>query len=181
MEQELVCLRVDKETDPLLDRIEKTYNDSFPEVERRAFALVRELIKGESSFSVYVLLLKNRYVGFITAWEWDDFAYVEHFAIDESARNGGIGGEAMKRFFQRCEKPIVLEVEIPVDDISRRRVGFYERLGFVLSDRKYFQPPYRPGESWFEMRLMGFGELDLAESFEEVKARIYMYVYNVKA
>jgi len=178
MKQEIVCSLVDKVTDPILDQVEKTYNDSFPEAERRAFSLVRELLRDNPSFSLYVLLRGNQYAGFITAWQWDDFVYVEHFAIDESARNGGIGGKAMSQFMNLFEKPIILEVEIPVDEMSRRRIGFYERLGFVLDNHVYYQPPYREGETWLEMRLMSFGKIDLIESFDTVKSQIHTYVYN---
>jgi len=178
MMQEIVCLLVNKDTDPLLDKIENTYNTSFPETERRAFSLVRGLLKENSLFSMNALQRDGQYAGFITAWQLDGFTYVEHFAIDESARNGGIGGKAMKQFMDLCEKPIVLEVEIPVDEMSKRRIGFYERLGFVLDDHEYHQPPYRNGESWLEMRLMSFGQLELDSSFEKVKDRIYKHVYN---
>jgi len=178
MKQEIVCSLVDKVTDPILDQVEKTYNDAFPEAERRAFSLVRDLLSDNPSFSVYVLLKGDQYAGFITAWKLTDFVYVEHFAIDESARNGGIGGQAMSQFMSQFEKSIILEVEIPVDEMSRRRIGFYERLGFVLDNHVYHQPPYREEETWLEMRLMSFGKIDLIESFDTVKSQIYTYVYD---
>lgn len=173
------CRSVKDFSDPLLDKVEKTYNDSFPEAERRAFSLVRELVKDESRFSVYALFKDKEYAGFITAWRFVGFSYVEHFAIEASARNGGTGGEAMRQFMALCDTPIVLEVEIPTEEMSMRRIGFYERLGYVLDDHVYFQPPYRPGEPLLEMRLMTYGELDLKQSFEEVKNNLYRYVYGV--
>ena len=44
----------------------------------------------------------------------------------------------------------------------------------------YFQPPYRKGEAFLEMRLMTHGELDLERSFERVKTIIHQNVYGVK-
>lgn len=174
------CRVVESFSDPLLDRVEKTYNESFPEAERRAFSLVRELVREEPRFTVYALFKDGVYAGFITAWRFAGFTYVEHFAIDVSARNGGIGGEAMKQFLALCDAPVVLEVEIPVDGMSKRRIGFYERLGYVLDDHVYFQPPYRAGEPMLEMRLMTWGKIDLKQSFEEVKNCIHRYVYGVE-
>lgn len=174
------CKVVESFSDPLLDRVEKTYNDSFPEAERRAFSLVRELVREEPRFSVYALFKEQAYAGFITAWRFTDFTYVEHFAIDASARNGGIGGEAMRQFLALCNAPVVLEVEIPADEMSKRRIGFYERLGYVLDDHVYFQPPYRPGEPMLEMRLMTYGKIDLRQSFEEVKNCIHRHVYGIE-
>lgn len=174
------CRSVKNCSDPLLDKVEKTYNDSFPEVERRAFSLVRDLIRDEPRFIVYALFRDNLYVGFITGWRFELYTYVEHFAIDASARNGGIGAEAMKQFLAYCGTPVVLEVEMPADEMSKRRIGFYERLGFVLDDHVYYQPPYRKGEEWLEMRLMTYGKIDLKGSFDEVKGNIHKHVYGVR-
>lgn len=173
------CRPVKDFSDPLLDKVENTYNDSFPEAERRAFSLVRELVKDEPRFTVYTLFKDQVYAGFITAWSFGTFIYVEHFAIDASARNGGIGGESMKQFMSLCDAPVVLEVEMPTEEMSKRRIGFYERLGYVLDDHVYFQPPYRQGEPLLEMRLMTYGAIDLKQSFEEVKNCIHRYVYGV--
>lgn len=175
----VVCKPVKDHFDPLLNLIEKTYNDSFPEEERRDFLLIRELVKKEPKFVVYALLREEQYVGFITGWLFDSLTYVEHFAIDSVARNGGIGAEAMKQFLAFCETSVVLEVEIPSDEMSTRRIGFYERLGFVLDEHAYQQPPYRKGGEWLDMRLMTFGEVDLEQSFEKVKDCLYTNVYNV--
>lgn len=174
------CRPIKDFSDPLLDKVEKTYNDSFPEAERRAFYLIKELVKDESRFVVFALFKDKVYAGFITAWRFDSFTYVEHFAIDESARNGGIGGAAMKHFLASCDTPVVLEVEIPSDEMSKRRIGFYERLGYVLDNHVYYQPPYREGEDFLEMRLMAYGDIDLQQLFEEVKGCIHRYVYGVK-
>lgn len=172
------CQKIEELSNPLLDKIEKTYNASFPESERRAFSLVRELVCSESRFSVYALFKEQEYVGFISAWHFVGFTYVEHFAIEASARNGGIGRIAIQLFMASCDGPIVLEVEMPTKEICARRIGFYERLGYVLDNHKYFQPPYRKGESLLEMRLMTYGKLDLNQSFEEVRDTIYRNVYR---
>lgn len=79
-----------------------------------------------------------------------------------------------------CDTPVVLEVEIPAEEMSKRRIGFYERLGYVLDDHVYYQPPYRRGEEFLEMRLMTYGDINLQQSFEEVKNCIYRDVYGVE-
>lgn len=174
------CRRIENSSDTLLDKVEKTYNASFPEAERRAFSLVRGLVDIEQRFSVFTLMKDGEYVGFITAWSFAGFTYIEHFAINPSARNGGVGGQAMRAFMASCGSPIVLEVEIPADEMSVRRIGFYERLGYTLDSHTYFQPPYRKGEPPLEMRLMSYGDINLRQSFEEVKRNLYQYVYGVE-
>ena len=86
----------------------------------------------------------------------------------------------MKQFLAFCGTPVVLEVEIPADEMSKRRIGFYERLGFKLDNHVYHQPPYREGGEWLEMRLMTYGNVDLEYSFEQVKNCLHRNVYGVK-
>lgn len=192
-EEIIVCSPVVEGNEERWKQVEHTYTASFPEAERRSFPLVRQLACENPAFTVYALLKdsapsKKReieenkeevYVGFITAWTFDDFTYIEHFAIDESARNGGIGGKALNQFLTACQAPIVLEVEIPTDELSKRRIGFYERQGFVLDTHQYYQPPYQKGGETLEMLLMSHGAIDLGTAFERVKKTLHTHVYGV--
>ena len=67
----------------------------------------------------------------------------------------------MTELLKRINNPAVLEVEKPLDDISQRRIRFYERLGFVLY-------------------LMSFGKIDLNQVFDTVASRIHQKVYGVE-
>ncbi|MCS2918128.1 hypothetical protein NXW71_08215 [Parabacteroides merdae] len=69
---------------------------------------------------------------------------------------------------------------MPTDEMSKRRIGFYERLGFKLDNQVYHQPPYREGGEWLEMRLMTYGDVDAEHSFELVKNCLHKNVYGVK-
>jgi GNAT superfamily N-acetyltransferase len=166
-------------SDALLAKVEQTYLNSFPEAERRSLSLFRELLDKEPQFRVYALVTNDTYIGFITEWVFEAFVYVEHFAIDETARNGGFGAAAMKQFIEQVTQPVVLEVELPTDELSTRRIGFYERLGFIPDHHAYQQPPYNKGGSWLPMRLMTYGRIDLEKSFDSVKACLYKVVYKV--
>ena len=59
--------------------------------------------------------------------------YGEHFAVDPDERGGGYGGKALRLLCEELQTPVVLEVELPFDEMSRRRIGFYQRSGFTLS------------------------------------------------
>lgn len=173
--------RITMANDPVLDLVEQTYHEAFPEAERRDFTLVRRLILEEPAFQMRALYRADAYVGFISNWQLGDFRYVEHFAIDPAARNGGIGGAALSSFLALQSDAVVLEVELPEDDLTRRRVGFYERQGFRLDAHRYIQPPYRPGGESLELRLMCYGPLDLSQHFAEVRDAIYQKVYGVES
>lgn len=180
IQSKLELIPITDKTNPLLEEIEKTYNESFPPEERREFFLVKELIENQGLFSMLAIVKNNNYVGFFTIWHFADFSYGEHFALNSSARNGGIGGEAFKMVLERTTHPFILEVELPNDEMSTRRIGFYQRLGLELDSHTYYQPPYRKGEEGLEMRLMKYGNIDLDKDFDKVKSIIYRYVYNAE-
>ena len=104
----------------------------------------------------YALNTTQEYLlGLLTTWHFEEFIYIEHFAIDPDLRSRGYGSEALKAFIHEHGKPIVLEAEPPTDALSIRRIGFYERSGLTLYDCPYIQPAYTPESNPVELRLMG--------------------------
>ena len=155
--------------------IERIYTESFPPDERRDFSDVIRLLEENDDFFIVLLSDENKAVGFISYWEWN-----EHFAVDSSCRGSGYGATAMTELLKLINNPAVLEVEKPLDDISQRRIRFYERLGFVLCTRPYTQPPYSPEKQPLELYLMSFGKIDLNQVFDTVASRIHQKVYGVE-
>ena len=94
-------------------------------------------------------------LGLLTTWHFEDFIYIEHFAIDPTLRSQGYGSEALKAFIHEHGKPIVLEAEPPTDAFCIRRIRFYERIGLTLYDFPYMQPAYTEDSHPVELRLMG--------------------------
>ena len=72
---------------------------------------------------------------------------------------------------------IVLEVDLPTDNLSRRRIAFYTRCGLTLSPEEYIQPAYRAGGNEIPMRLMYCG-VDMEQDYEQIKSSIYRTVYG---
>jgi ribosomal protein S18 acetylase RimI-like enzyme len=173
-------VRVEDVLSVYLPKVQSTYISSFPEVERRDFNLFCDLLKSQPLFHLYVILKEEAYVGFITFWHFEQFVYVEHFAIDSASRGGGIGSVVMREALKQANALVVLEVEPPVDDLSIRRIRFYEALGFTLYETDYKQPPYRSGDSWYEMKLMGYGDVDMEIAYPMIRDGIYTYVYQAK-
>jgi GNAT superfamily N-acetyltransferase len=178
MQTEIDFHIIKEDTDPALIRIEQTYTDSFPAAEQRDFALVRELSACERRFTLCALLHEKQYAGFLSFWQFDAFAYIEHFAISPSGRNKGLGTAALQQFTGKIH-PVILETELPRDEWSRRRMDFYRRLGFTAFPHPYLQPPYRKGEPWLPLCLMSYGETDTARRFRQIRQTLYRHVYNV--
>ena len=97
--------------------------------------------------------------------------------VDTLARNArefgltyyGLGNE---------KNGIILEAELPETDLSRRRVAFYERYGFKICPKPYFQPPYHAGEAPLPLLLMYYGWDSLDGKFEEIRDTLHANVYG---
>lgn len=152
---------------------------AFPLEEYRPLEDLRALTVGESRFHNHVVLEDGEPVGLLTYWDFGDFHYVEHFAVASERRNGGVGARVLACLKGRIATPIVLEVEMPVEEMARRRVGFYGRQGFVLWENTYFQPPYRLGGELLPMRLMVCGDLRSDCDFSRIRETIHREVYGV--
>lgn len=160
--------------------VEKLYLSAFPKEERRSLELQREYTDENPLFYNNIILSDNTPVGFISYWDFDDFYYVEHFAISSSQRNGGYGQKVLTYLKEKLSRPIVLEVEKPTDEFSTRRINFYKRLGYILWENEYLQPPYNEGDGHLPMHLMIWGDLDTERDFEQIKNKLYKVVYKVQ-
>lgn len=153
---------------------------AFPPEEYRELKDLHEYTNCTDHFYNNIILDDDVPVGFITYWDFDNFYYVEHFAINPALRNEGYGKKALDHLCEKLPFPIVLEVEMPVEEIAQRRINFYKRQGFTLWEEEYQQPPYKPGDDFLPMYLMVHGDLLCEEDFERVKSKIHKEVYNVE-
>ena len=83
-------------------------------------------------------------------------------------------------YLNKCDKKVFLEVEPPNCEISKKRVSFYEKLGFSFNDFYYLQQPLNPGDSPFRLNIMSYPESIGEKEFEKYKKDIYRDVYGVE-
>lgn len=169
----------------MFERItEKTFDEIFPLLEA-AFPVTELRVKEEQRkllqkvcYKLYGVRKENAFAAVFATWEIDDFLYIEHFAVREDCRNGGFGGKLLEELLEQKGKPMVLEVEVPEDELTKRRVGFYMRHGLVYNDYPYLQPPLRKGNALLPLRFMTKpGAID-GETYERYKKRMYEVVYE---
>lgn len=164
-----------------LEFIQKIYIESFPPFERRPISEFLQLINEEELFTVLLITEDNKRIGFFTTWTFDKFTYAEHFAISPEFRNGGYGKLTLDAFFKTLKQPLVIEVELPTDDMAKRRINFYKRMGFKdWKNITYEQPPYEKKYSPLPMMLMTYGNINLDTNISYVKNSIYTKVYNAE-
>jgi ribosomal protein S18 acetylase RimI-like enzyme len=149
---------------------------SFPEDERPDFDVLISRNNPEYNFFIITENSENR--GIIGYWEFDNFIHIEHFAIDVKMRNSGLGGRFLNDFFAKTSKLITLEVEVPDNEMSQRRIKFYERYGLHLNEYYYMQPSYKTKEFVMQQYIMSNKKLT-AEEFEKLKIMIYKNIYLI--
>ncbi len=160
--------------------IQALYESAFPADERRDFAAWLQLLEHEPAFHALAIYQDETFAGFISFWQWENWRYAEHFAIDASLRGGGIGAAAFQQFLQMDSRPLIGEVELPTDSIAQRRIAFYERLGLVSHpEYEYIQPPYSAEKSALPLLIMTYGAPTDANLAEPV-ALMRKYVYGVQ-
>lgn len=156
---------------------------SFPESEFRIFEHQQQLLHN----NFYSLHTEQDASGRVTAllagWRLPGFSFIEHLAVDPSLRGGGVGARLIQQFIRARESdgPIILEVEPPVEEMAKRRIGFYERLGFHLNPFDYVQPPLREGADELKLLIMSYPSPLTPQEFKDYRTALYREVYGVEA
>ena len=118
------------------------YKKAFPEEERRPIEFQNKIMN-HPNYHFEITNNDEGFVGFILWWQFKRLKYIEHFAILKNLRGKGFGETLLKQFMTETRDEIILEVEPPIDDNGKRRISFYQRLGFKLNKHHYVQLPLR--------------------------------------
>ena len=163
------------EFDAVYDIMEK----SFPEDEYRSYD-EQKMLFSKSEYDIYVVDGDDSTLkAFVAVWGFDDFAFIEHLAVNPACRNAGIVASILAAVKEKTGKRICLEVELPENDIARRRIGFYTRNGFSLNEYNYIQPPMSAGKNPVPLFIMTTDGAVEERRFEYIKDKLYEKVYNV--
>ena len=154
------------------------YKDEIPEDQKRSLETCLELLT-KPEFNLEVLCTENLpFIGFFCYWEFDTFVYIEHSAIKKEYREKGLGVKAIAEILQKFEKPVVLAVDMVDSRSTRRKAGFFERLGFFLNPYEYIQPPLDEGKGLHRKFLMSYPLALYQEDFKYVRDTLYGAVFS---
>ncbi|MDD3108501.1 MAG: GNAT family N-acetyltransferase [Alistipes sp.] len=132
--------------DPLFRSFWELYCDSFPRSERRSESFQAAALRSPH-YRLELFFEGAQRVGLLGYWTLSTTLYFEHLAVDPSLRGGGYGQRIMRRALGHATLPVVLEVEPVVDELTERRIHFYDRLGFALNPFLHPQPLYHRDET----------------------------------
>ncbi len=171
-------MELQKITKQNLDEFYEIHKKDFCYGERRSKGKLKEILNEQSFSSNYVCFDGNR-VGYLNYWDFGEFVFVEHIAIFESMRGTGYGSKILSEFINKIKKNVILEVEPPEDEVSIKRIHFYEKLGFVLNDYNYTQPSYHGTGKGLPMKLMTHGKVYDSKTLKKYVNTIYKNVYKI--
>lgn len=167
-----------KLTEDDFEVIWKIMEESFPVDELRTKDGQKALF-AESKYQVYGCRLQEDIAAILAVWKFDTFAFLEHFAVDSALRNGGIGADMLQQLLAQFMTPVVLEVELPTQNLAQRRIGFYERNGFELNHYEYVQPALNPISKPIPLMIMSSHHKLGTGEFENIRDILYQYVYKL--
>ena len=130
------------------------YEEAFPHLERRENAEQARIMQNPAYKYGLITDDNGELDGIMLYWETPDFVYLEHFAILPEKRNRGKATAALSLLKERSDKPIILEIDPPCDEISERRYAFYRRNGFVMNPHRHIQAKYRLGDGDLELKIL---------------------------
>lgn len=161
-------------------KVYELMEQSFPTEEYRSYEGQLALLNHEG-YKIYGEIDDGGELrAFLAVWELTDYLFIEHFAVRGKDRNKGLGSVLLQEMRELYNVPHCLEVELPEGELSRRRIGFYERNGFYLNRFPYEQPPLGPGRNAVPLHLMTTGKTIGYEEFRSLKEELYNVVYGME-
>lgn len=142
--------RITNTDDELYAEAMRLYGISFPPHEQREAASQKRIL-AQDAYHFDVVCDGGRFVGEILYWDIGGFFYIEHFCVSPELRSRHYG----QRILEAYDKaPLILEIDPPVDELSVRRKGFYERCGFAENPYSHVHPPYHAGSEGHRLVVM---------------------------
>lgn len=166
---------------------DKDFEDMYVLMEKAFPASERRTRQEQSALShkkqYHITLLRDTsgcVAAFFAWWSLAVCCYGEHFAVDDVLRGQGIGGEMLEMLVREQKTPgsFVLEVEPPLTDFAARRIGFYQRHGFVLNAYDYLQPALQQEFQPLPLLIMSHPNPLKIADFEIIRAELYHDVYE---
>ena len=126
------------------------YDAAFPEYQRRNDIDVAAVFR-QPAYRLDAWLADGEFAAFMSWWNFPDIRYVEHLAVAPDKRSLGIGKKLLQAWLPTAETLVALEIDPVVDELTRRRLAFYQRVGFAenpdimhgvpsLLEREYITP-----------------------------------------
>lgn len=162
------------------DRFYQILSNNFPTKEIKEYNYMKDTFYA-GLYQVLTLKDNDQIVGIMSFYQHDDFRFIDYFAIDGSLKGKGMGSKMLQYFINLDDKMVILEVEHPEDEQSKRRIAFYQRNGLYLNNQfEYFVPPVRNLKHRLYFHLMSSKRKINNIEFEKYYPQILKMVYGIE-
>lgn len=150
-------LRIDPNDTERWNKVWELYESSFPTAEKRR---EEDHIRAFSNPLFFPMSAweGNELIGIIFYWEWDNYRYLEYLAVNTELRGKSFGSQLLRHLSDKGHT-IILEIDPLIDEISVRRLQFYERAGYTLTPYRYMHLPYRTETEIQELLILSFPKM----------------------
>ncbi len=159
------------------DKVWKLYEESFPVAERRKLADHVRACEDNRFFPMSAWE-GSELIGILFYWEWDSYRYLEYLAVNPDLRSKGYGSELLQ-YLRECDCTIILEIDPLINELSVRRLQFYERAGFALTPYRFVHLPYRLEAESQELLILSYPKMITKEQHNDflqfVDERVILY------
>ncbi|MEG0163438.1 MAG: GNAT family N-acetyltransferase, partial [Mucinivorans sp.] len=135
----------------------------------------------DDAFFAHTIYIGEQFAGILYFWQWDGYAYLEHLATLPELRGQNIGGRALEKWKEEQQgRTLMLEIEPPEDEITRRREGFYVRHAMQINTHYHLHPSYSPLTAAHELRVMSFPGLLTEGQFNDFRQYLLTHILSKK-
>lgn len=161
------------------EKIYKIMENSFPLTEFRPKHEQLALFDN-ANYSVHGIRENGEIITIAAVWNFESIMFIEHLATAIEKRNQGLGKELLNELINSTDKTVCLEVDPPENELTRRRIAFYERCGMHFNSYPYIQPSITKGKKPIPLFIMtSRSEID-EDKFQFIKQLLYKYVYKTE-
>ena len=160
------------------DEVFSIMEESFPKDEYRSRENQKALLS-VPEYHLYCKRIDDKIAGLLAFWDLGEVIFIEHFAVKKELRNKGLGKEMLGELLTEKKAIFCLEVELPQNETARRRIAFYERMGFHFHNFPYVQPSMDQGREPIPLRIMTNSPFLSKDEFEKLRDLLYKKIYKV--
>lgn len=141
------------------------YEESFPVAERRKMGDHLRAC-GDDRFFPLSAWEGGELIGLMFFWEWDSYRYLEYLAVNPALRGHGYGSQLL-RHLRDSAHTIILEIDPLSNELSVRRLQFYERSGYTLTPYRFVHLPYRLDANAQELLILSYPHMITKEQHND--------------
>lgn len=150
-------IRLTDQNSQYFKRAFELYESAFPNEERRDDLEQQRVLK-KKDYHFDLIMDNGEFIGVMLYWETNEFVFLEHFTTCKELRGKGFGKKALDLLKEK-NKTILLEIEPPIDEMTKRRYGFYKRNDFLMNPYYHIQAKYHLGDADLELKILSYPQV----------------------